>query len=146
MLGGMNSSIAGDILGKLEKEKTQQANTLTQAIEADRAAIEQQQLANQQSALQQLLGGSDYYTNLALSGLTGVGNVGSSTLGTGLSGVSNLNSNAINLANAINSAYQQNYNNALSNYNNSWGSILSPAGYSNNASKFANAFVGGGGI
>lgn len=119
-LGGMNSSIARDILGRLEQEKTKQATSLTQAIEADRNTIEQQQLANQQAYLQQLLGGSDYYRNLALSGLTGASDGGSSIMGTGLNGTTSINNNAINLANAINAANQQNYQNAMTGYKSSW--------------------------
>jgi len=133
-LGGMNSSIAGDVLGKLEKERTNAAQNMALSIQADRQAQEQQQLANQQTALQNLLSGSDYYRNLALSGLTGSTDVGSGLLSAGLGGTTAINTNAINMANAINSANQTNF------MNSPW-AFLTPSGLGTFSGSAAKGFT-----
>jgi len=109
-LGGMNSSIARDILGQLEQKRTATSEDLARSIELDRQRTEQQQLANQASGLQQAMAMSDWQNQLATGGV-GLGtNVATTGMTNSANVIGGVNNQATNLANAINSANSANYN------------------------------------
>ena len=115
-LGGLKSSIAGDVLGQLEGERADSARQLTTGIEMDRQNIESNQLAKQLQALDTLTKGASYYGGLAqdptytLQASLGQG------AGIGRDISSSLVNQGIGLSTAVNAANQQDYQNKIQAY------------------------------
>jgi len=101
-LGGMRSSLAGDVIGQLQQQKGRTAQNLALSIEAQRAAQEQQQLANQQAALQNLLGGAATFRGLATQPASQALGAAGTGLGLAQGTQANQLAQAQNIANAIN--------------------------------------------